>query len=164
MIRAAIIGVGGRMGRALVRAAAEPEFSDLLTLAVAVASSGSPLVGEDVSAVAGIPPTGVRVSSATDLASVLRSVDVAIDFSSPLATQSNLAACRAARKALLIGTTGFSADLTAALREAAKDIPLLVAHFLEQQARESGVEKTISDDALKADWIPHLHEPTKRPL
>jgi 4-hydroxy-tetrahydrodipicolinate reductase len=126
VIRAAIIGVGGRMGRALVRAAAASEIPDL-TIAAAVASPGSPVVGEDAGALADIAPTGVRVTSATDLESVLRAVDVAIDFSSPLVTQSNLAACRAARKALLIGTTGFSPDLTPAFREAAKDIPLLVA-------------------------------------
>jgi DNA-binding NtrC family response regulator len=36
------------------------------------------------------------------------------------------------------------------LRERRQDIPLLVAHFLEHQGRETGIEKTISDDALKA--------------
>jgi DNA-binding NtrC family response regulator len=36
------------------------------------------------------------------------------------------------------------------LRERRQDIPLLVAHFLERQGRETGLEKTISDDALKA--------------
>ena len=36
------------------------------------------------------------------------------------------------------------------LRERRQDIPLLVAHFLERQGREAGIEKTISDEALKA--------------
>jgi DNA-binding NtrC family response regulator len=36
------------------------------------------------------------------------------------------------------------------LRERRQDIPLLVAHFLERQGRETGIEKTISDEALKA--------------
>lgn len=48
------------------------------------------------------------------------------------------------------------------LRERRQDIPLLVAHFLERQARESGVEKTIADDALKAllnyDWPGNVRE------
>jgi DNA-binding NtrC family response regulator len=48
------------------------------------------------------------------------------------------------------------------LRERRQDIPLLVAHFLEQQARESGVERTISDDALKTllnyDWPGNVRE------
>ena len=48
------------------------------------------------------------------------------------------------------------------LRERRQDIPLLVAHFLERQGRETGIEKTISDDALKAllnyDWPGNVRE------
>jgi two-component system response regulator HydG len=48
------------------------------------------------------------------------------------------------------------------LRERRQDIPLLVAHFLERQGRETGNEKTISDDALKAllsyDWPGNVRE------
>ena len=48
------------------------------------------------------------------------------------------------------------------LRERRQDIPLLVAHFLERQARDCGVEKTISDEALKAllnyDWPGNVRE------
>src|SRR5262249_11246555 len=98
MIRAAIIGVTGRMGRALLRAA--PEIPEL-SVAAAVASPTSPAVGRDAGEIADAGVTGVRVTG--DLAAALSQVDVAIDFSSPLATESNLAACRAARKALLIG-------------------------------------------------------------
>jgi 4-hydroxy-tetrahydrodipicolinate reductase len=96
-----------------------------LTIAAAVASPGSPAVGKDAGVVAEIAPIGVSVGS--DLARAVLQADVVIDFSSPQATESNLAACRAARKALLIGTTGFPAELTGAFQEAAKDIPLLVA-------------------------------------
>jgi 4-hydroxy-tetrahydrodipicolinate reductase len=125
MIRAAIIGVTGRMGRALVRAA--PEFPEILAITAAVASTGSTAIGKDAGALADVAPNGVRVVGASDLLAVLTAVDVAIDFSSPQATQSNLAACRAARKPLLIGTTGFPPELSASFRDAAKDIPLLVA-------------------------------------
>jgi len=49
-----------------------------------------------------------------------------------------------------------------ALRERRQDIPLLVAHFLERIGRDSGIEKTISDDALKAllgyDWPGNVRE------
>jgi DNA-binding NtrC family response regulator len=48
------------------------------------------------------------------------------------------------------------------LRERRQDIPLLVAHFLERLGRDTGVEKTISDDALKAllnyDWPGNVRE------
>ena len=122
MIRAAIIGVSGRMGRALVRAAfGNPDIS----VVAAVASAQSSVLGKDAGELAGVGAIGVRVTA--DLATALSQVDVAIDFSNAQATQSNLTACRQARKPLLIGTTGFASDLTAAFAEAANDIPLLVA-------------------------------------
>jgi 4-hydroxy-tetrahydrodipicolinate reductase len=122
VIHAAIIGVSGRMGRELVRAASDnPDLS----VVAAVASPTSAAIGKDVGELAGIKTTSVRVTN--DLAAALSQADVAIDFSDPRATQSNLTACRLARKPLLIGTTGFAADLAAAFDAAAKDIPLLVA-------------------------------------
>jgi 4-hydroxy-tetrahydrodipicolinate reductase len=120
--RAAIIGVTGRMGLALVRAASNTPGT---SVAAAVASAQSSALGKDAGDLAGVGTIGVRVSA--DLAAALSQVDVAIDFSNAQATQSNLAACRAARKPLLIGTTGFASELTAQLAEAARDIPLLVA-------------------------------------
>src|ERR1700736_545924 len=110
------------MGRELVRAAFEnPDLSVI----AAVASPTSPAIGKDAGELAGLKTIGVRVTN--DLAAALAQADVAIDFSDPRVTQSNLTACQLARKPLLIGTTGFAADLTAAFDAAAKDIPLLVA-------------------------------------
>jgi transcriptional regulator with PAS, ATPase and Fis domain len=48
------------------------------------------------------------------------------------------------------------------LRERKQDIPLLVGHFLERQSRLDGVERTLSDDALKRlmnyDWPGNVRE------
>jgi two-component system response regulator HydG len=48
------------------------------------------------------------------------------------------------------------------LRDRRQDIPLLIGHFLERMARTSGLEKTLSDDALKAmlayDWPGNVRE------
>jgi DNA-binding NtrC family response regulator len=48
------------------------------------------------------------------------------------------------------------------LRERRQDIPLLVGHFLERIGQNAGMEKTISDDALKAlqtyDWPGNVRE------
>jgi 4-hydroxy-tetrahydrodipicolinate reductase len=122
VIRAAIIGVSGRMGRELVRAASDnPDLS----VVAAVASPASAEIGKDAGELAGTKTSGVRVTN--DLPAALAMADVAIDFSDPRVTESNLTACRLARKPLLIGTTGFATDLTAAFEAAAKDIPLLVA-------------------------------------
>lgn len=121
--RVVIIGVSGRMGHALVRAAAE---LPTVRIAAAVASTASPSLGRDAGVLAGIGPLGVQVTS--DLPAALGAADVAVDFSQPQATRGNIAACRAARKPLLIGTTGFPAELIEPeLDAAASEIPLLVA-------------------------------------
>lgn len=123
MLNAVIIGAGGRMGRALVRAAAG--ISDRLRISGAVASTTSASLGQDVGELAGLGLLDVRVTD--DLAAALEGADVVIDFSQPHATRSNLTVCRAARKPLLIGTTGFPAELSSLFEDAARDIPLLVA-------------------------------------
>ncbi len=122
MTRIAIIGVTGRMGRAIVRAAGES--SDVKVVA-GVASASSRELGKDVGELAGVAARGVKVTS--DLAAVLAQCDVAIDFSNAGTTEANLAACRAARKPIVIGTTGFSADVEEQIDEAARDIAVLVA-------------------------------------
>lgn len=122
IVRAVLIGVTGRMGQALLRAA--PAFGQLL-ITGAIASPGSLALGRDTGEVAGEDRMNLTVAS--DLPASLEEADVALDFSSPLATAQNVRACREARKALLIGTTGFGAEVEATIEAAARDIPLLVA-------------------------------------
>jgi 4-hydroxy-tetrahydrodipicolinate reductase len=121
-IRVVIIGVSGRMGCALVRAASETHD---LRVASAVASATSAALGRDAGELAGVGNIGVTVTS--DLWSALAQADVAVDFSGNRATAANLAACRKARKPLLIGTTGYPAELATELELAASEIPLLIA-------------------------------------
>jgi DNA-binding NtrC family response regulator len=49
-----------------------------------------------------------------------------------------------------------------ALRERRQDVPLLIAHFMDRMLQNSGQEKTLSDDALKAllahDWPGNVRE------
>jgi 4-hydroxy-tetrahydrodipicolinate reductase len=121
-VRAALIGATGRMGQAVVRAA--PAFARLrITAAVASATSAS--LGRDAGELAGAESLGVAIGS--DLPRALSEADVAIDFSAPAATRANLLACRAARKPLLLCTTGFGAALEEDFSAAARDIALLVA-------------------------------------
>lgn len=122
-VRTVIVGATGRMGQALVRTAAE--FPEII-ITGALASPGSPGLGRDAGEHAGLEPLGVAITC--ELSAALAGADVVVDFSQPHAVAANLAACRAARKPLLIGTTGFDAELTEAeLEQAARDVPLLVA-------------------------------------
>jgi 4-hydroxy-tetrahydrodipicolinate reductase len=120
--RAVVIGVTGRMGTALLRAA--PGFPQLIVTG-AIASAASLALGRDAGEVAGIGRANLTVTS--DLPRALAQADVAIDFSHAAAVAENLAACRAARKPLLLGTTGYDEALEGELHSAAGDIPLLVA-------------------------------------
>jgi len=118
-----IIGAAGRMGRAVIRAAVE--IPNELRVCGAVVSTTSTSLGQDAGELAGIGRLDVPVTD--DLAAALARAEIVIDFSQPHATRSNLAVCRAARKPLLIGTTGFPAELTSLFDAAAAEIPLLVA-------------------------------------
>jgi 4-hydroxy-tetrahydrodipicolinate reductase len=122
IVRVVLIGVTGRMGQALLRAA--PAFAQLL-ITGAIASPASLALGRDAGELVGAGPLNLVVTS--DLPGSLEQADVALDFSTPRATAENVRACREAGKALLVGTTGFGAEVQAALEAAARDIPLLVA-------------------------------------
>lgn len=121
-LRVALIGATGRMGQALVRAARER--TDLAIVA-ALTRAGSAHLGRDVGELAGVGPLGVAVVA--DAGAALAGCDVAVDFSHSPAAASNLAACCAAGKPLLIGTTGLPPALAADIERAARHIPLLVA-------------------------------------
>jgi len=122
LLRAVLIGVTGRMGQALMRAA--PHFSGLL-ITGAIAAPASLALGRDAGELAGLGRTNLTISA--DLAAALAQADVALDFSSAAAAAAHLAACRAARRPLLLGTTGLDAALGAQLDAAARDIALLIA-------------------------------------
>jgi len=122
VVRVVIIGASGRVGRALVRAAGEVGE---VRITGAVASAASASLGRDAGELAGTGRLGVVVTS--DLPAALAAADVAIDFSEPHATRGHIVACRAARKPLLIGTTGLGAELAGELDAAAREIALLVA-------------------------------------
>src|SRR3974377_419325 len=91
LTRVVLIGVTGRMGQALLRAAAG--FPQLIVTG-AVASAASLALGRDAGGGGGVGPTTLIVTS--DRAATLGAADVAIDFSSAAATGAYLEACRAA--------------------------------------------------------------------
>jgi 4-hydroxy-tetrahydrodipicolinate reductase len=122
LTRLVIIGASGRMGSALLRAA--PGFPQLI-ITGAIASPTSLAQGRDAGQVAGIGNLNLPITS--DLPAALAEADVALDFSNCAATRSNLQACRAARKPLLLGVTGFGTELDAELEATARAVALLVA-------------------------------------
>ena len=120
-IPVAIIGAAGRMGRMLVRTVhTETDMS----VSAAVEREGNPHVGADAGTVAGIGTIGVGIEDSLDNA---LAAEVCIDFTLPEPTLEHVMACRAQRRAIVIGTTGLSSDQLAAIRDASRDIAIVHA-------------------------------------
>ena len=102
MIKIAITGAGGRMGKALIEALSQ---TDGLQLGAAIERPDSSLIGVDSGELAGIGRNGINVVSS--LQEVVDQFDVLIDFSTPVSTSANVALCAEQDKKIVIGTTGF---------------------------------------------------------
>ena len=122
MVKVIVTGAGGRMGTRLVSLIKE---TPNLVLVGAVERKGHPAVGADAGETAGCGRLGVAVTD--NLAALADRAQVLVEFTSPDATLMHLAIMAASRKAMVIGTTGFSAEQLAGLRELAKAIPCVFA-------------------------------------
>jgi len=122
MIKTAITGAAGRMGRTLIEAC---EQAANVELGVAIERPDSSLIGADAGELAGVGHKGVAINE--NLAAVSDNFDVLIDFTRPEVTMANVAACRAAGKRMVIGTTGLTDEQKAELQEAAQDIAIVFA-------------------------------------
>jgi len=121
IIRYAIAGSSGRMGRALIEVVQRDAGA---SLAAALEHGSSPFLGKDAGELVGAP-CGVRITA--DLDAALANADCLIDFTRPEGTLEHLAACRRHGVSLVIGTTGFSAHGKSAIEAAAREIPIVFA-------------------------------------
>lgn len=121
-IRIAILGAAGRMGRALVNAIDQQPGAQLVA---ALDRDNAPESGLDAGSLAGLPALGVFISS--DIAEALAMADVLIDFTRPEGTIGAIAACRAAGKPIIIGTTGFTPEQKAVIAGASREIAVCQA-------------------------------------
>lgn len=113
-MRLVVVGADGRMGRMLIRAVSEAEGC---TLAAAIEREGSPVLGQDAGALAGLPPLDVPVTD--DPLTAFATADGVLDFTAPAATVQFAELAAQARIVHVIGTTGLSDDDLAKLQAAA---------------------------------------------
>jgi 4-hydroxy-tetrahydrodipicolinate reductase len=118
----ALLGVTGRMGKALLQSLAG--FPDLKLLG-ALASGSSEWLGKDAATLASMPASGVLITS--DLNHALSGAQVVVDFTLPQVTLNNVQACVERKLALVIGTTGHSAEQLAVIEQASKHISIVMA-------------------------------------
>ena len=133
------------MGRELVGAITHSE-SDI-AVSVATVRADDPALGVDVGLLA--VGSALGVETVAELDSVLDDFDVLIDFTTPEATLQHLALCQQNRKAMVIGTTGFSELQHQRIANSGETIPIVFApnmsigvnlcfNLLEQAARVLG--------------------------
>lgn len=120
--RVAIAGAGGRMGRMLLNlASAHPD----LTVTAAFEVAGHPVIGEDVGTLTGSGATGVAVTD--DAAAALGASDVVIEFTLPEPSLEHLRLAAEHQCAVVLGTTGFSAEQQSEIDALTQKIALLQA-------------------------------------
>lgn len=120
-MKIAIAGATGRMGRMLIETVlADPDAE----LVGALVTAGNAAIGRDAGAFLG-KDTGVAIAS--DVDAVLAEADFLIDFTSPEGTMRHLETALSLNVALVVGTTGFSAEQKARIEAAAKHIPIVFA-------------------------------------
>lgn len=122
MVRIAIAGAAGRMGRNLVKAS---HHNPLSLVGAASERSESSLIGVDVGELCG--EGHLEIALVDDLEKNIEDFDVLIDFTTPMSTLANIQLCEKHAKKIVIGTTGFSEQEKQIIDNAAKQIPIVMA-------------------------------------
>ena len=159
-IRIVVVGAAGRMGRTIVRVAAETEG---VSVTGALEPEGSAHLGADAGALAGIGASGVAITG--DPLPLFAAADAVIDFSVPAASVAFAGYAAQARIAHVVGTTGWSAADEAAIVAAARHAAIvksgnmslgvnLLAVLVEQAARALPAE----DFDLEIVEMHHRHK------
>jgi len=121
MMKIAIAGATGRMGKMLIEAVLNTADAQLVG---ALEHSACPQLGDDAGAFLG-KKTGVLISS--DVATVLTNAQFLIDFTRPEGTMAHLAVAEKTGTKLIIGTTGLSVDQIANLKKASAKLAIVFA-------------------------------------
>ncbi len=121
MLKIAIAGAAGRMGKSLIKAIMEAGPD--IRLGAATVEAGDPALGIDIGLLAAGREAGVK--AADSLARCDAEFDVLIDFTSPSALADHIGYCREHGRSLVIGTTGLGPKHHALLTCAAEHIAVL---------------------------------------
>lgn len=118
MISVAVMGVGGRMGRSILNLLINDKEINLIG---ATEREGHEAIGKDIGEFLGLGKVGLEVKE--KIAQASADADVIVDFTSPEATLNHAQYSAKNKKAMVIGTTGFSEEQKKAVFEFAKSFP-----------------------------------------
>lgn len=122
MIKIAVAGVAGKMGR---RIADLILSHDKVKLAGAFEASGNSTISLDAGVMLGAKPCGVIISD--NISDAMKTADVLIDFTTISSTLQNVRYCSFHNKEVVIGTTGFSSDQIAEIKSLSVKTPIVMA-------------------------------------
>ena len=122
IVQAAVVGAAGKMGS---RIAQLIEESNKINLIAAVEHSDHPKIGKDISEVIGGTAAGVLLTD--QVGKIIDKVGVMIDFTSAAASLNHLREAASKKKAMVIGSTGFSEQQLAETKRLAEKIPCVLA-------------------------------------
>ena len=119
MIRVAVCGACGQMGRLIVRQVAKQADMELVA---AIDALGTPSAGKDAGELAGVGELGVKIVGADKLAEALKrsKPDVLVDFTKADAAVQNVKTASEVGVSVVVGTTGFTAEQRVEMEEAVK--------------------------------------------
>ncbi|MFH1379877.1 MAG: 4-hydroxy-tetrahydrodipicolinate reductase [bacterium] len=114
MIKIIIAGIAGKMGKMIFELA---QASPDMTVVAGLEQAGHPDCTN-------VKSTGLRITSDT---AIMKEADVVIDFTAAGAAMKNIHSAVAAKKPIVIGTTGFSKEQLKEIKEAAQKIPVFLS-------------------------------------
>lgn len=121
-IKVAIVGCAGRMGQMLLKLLINAPG---VVVVGGTERRGSPAMGQDLGALAGIEPLGISVTE--DASLLFETADVVVDFTNPSATVMHAGLAAKFGCAHVVGTTGFDSDQMAAIGRAAQRTAIVLA-------------------------------------
>ena len=122
MINVIVAGAAGRMGGRIMQAVLDHPS---LELARAFERPDHPALGRDAGLAAGLVEVGLPLAGS--LEEIIENGEVVIDFTAKAATLKNIETVAGNGRAMVAGTTGFTPEETARIREMAKGIRLVMA-------------------------------------
>jgi 4-hydroxy-tetrahydrodipicolinate reductase len=122
MFNAGVVGFGGRVGSLIARLILE---SPDMSLSGALEDESHPSVGRDAAEVLGFPKKGIPVSSG--IPDAFEGSDVIVDFTFPEVTLKTSDYAFRTGKAMVIGSTGFSAEQKEKIASFASKIPIVMS-------------------------------------
>ena len=91
----------------------------------AIERKAHPSIGKDAGELAGCGRLGVSITD--DIGTALEQSDVVIDFTEPVSTLNHMEHAVRAKKAMVIGTTGLSAEQQSRIKTLSKEIPCVLS-------------------------------------